>query len=212
MSDRLAELLAKMRVGPLAAEEHDELIRLLNAPVMPAPGTQTNDFASKHTFAPSDVAARLLKIDWFAACGEALSLGLSMPIELVGSWPDAVDRCTDGVWENVELEASNQLTQWLHQHHRDSYQKWNELVVQHKAAIIEPLTAAKLVPYQQSRRLDGAVVDSVRWDVLGALMENSFLSTGHRCFFFLELLTLYESGHFPCGWSGDWPRGKLLFY
>ena len=43
-------------------------------------------------------------------------------------------------------------------------------------------------------------------------MENSYLSSGHRCFFFLELLMVYEAGHFPCGWRGDWPDGKLIVY
>jgi hypothetical protein len=43
-------------------------------------------------------------------------------------------------------------------------------------------------------------------------MENSYLQSGHSAFFFLELLTVYESGHFPCGWQGEWPQGKLLVY
>jgi hypothetical protein len=43
-------------------------------------------------------------------------------------------------------------------------------------------------------------------------MENAYLGSGHSCFFFLELLTVYEAGHFPCGWVGDWPRGKLVVY
>jgi hypothetical protein len=36
--------------------------------------------------------------------------------------------------------------------------------------------------------------------------------SGHSAFFFLELLTIYQAGHFPCGWQGEWPKGKLLLY
>ena len=44
------------------------------------------------------------------------------------------------------------------------------------------------------------------------VMENSYLNGGHKVFFFLELLTVYEAGHFPCGWEGEWPKGRLVVY
>jgi hypothetical protein len=43
-------------------------------------------------------------------------------------------------------------------------------------------------------------------------MANSFLASGHRVFFFLELLGVYEAGHFPCGWRGEWPLGSLVVF
>jgi len=43
-------------------------------------------------------------------------------------------------------------------------------------------------------------------------MANSYMFTGHRAYFFLELLLVYEMGCFPCGWSGKWPSGELLVY
>lgn len=125
---------------------------------------------------------------------------------------EAVESCTDGAWASVELEAQNQLSLWLHQHDRESFQRWNELVNHHKAVLINPLTERHWGPYQQAHRLGRAVVQSVRWDILGALMENSYMGSGHRCFFFLELLSVYEAGHFPCGWRGEWPSGKLVVY
>jgi hypothetical protein len=54
------------------------------------------------------------------------------------------------------------------------------------------------------------LVHSMSWDVFGALMENSYLDTHHPAHFFLELLWVYEAGHFPCGWLGNWPSGKLI--
>jgi len=35
------------------------------------------------------------------------------------------------------------------------------------------------------------------------LLENDYLAGGHRCGFFLELLTVYEVRHFPCGRRGE---------
>jgi hypothetical protein len=116
------------------------------------------------------------------------------------------------VWENVELEARNQLTIRLHQRDRENYQNWNTLVAEHKAGVLDRLTDEKWIPYQQSRGLDIAVVHSVQWDVLGALMEDSYLGSRHRCFFFVELLSVYETGHSPCGWRGEWPQRTLVAY
>src|SRR5512145_1620469 len=212
LSERFAELLAKGRAGQLSPEESEELAGLLNALILDPLENGRAGFKSKHSFAPSDVAGRLRAIDWFSRCGQPLALDLSMEIDRVLTWREATERCTDEVWENVELEAQNQLTLWLSRHDRENFRRRNERVDRHKIAVIDPLAERAWGPYQRRRDLDPAIMHSVRWDVLGALMENSYLGSGHRCFFFLELLRVYEAGHFPCGWRGDWPVGKLVVY
>jgi hypothetical protein len=69
-----------------------------------------------------------------------------------------------------------------------------------------------ITPFQVKHGLDLVLVHSVQWDILGALMENSYLGSGHKAFFFLELLLIYEAGHFPCGWEGEWPHGMVRVY
>ena len=76
--------------------------------------------------------------------------------------------------------------------------------------VIAPLIKEQIIPFQLEHRLDVVLAHSTSWDVLGALMENSYLDTHHPAHFFLELLWVYEAGHFPCGWLGDWPSGKLF--
>jgi hypothetical protein len=151
-------------------------------------------------------------IRWFACCGQPFDLDLSMNTEQVTDWPAAIACCKDPVWENVELEAQNQLTLWLHLNDRVAYQKWNEIVDEHKRAVLNPLAENRIIPFQSTNGLDIVFVHSVKWDILGALMENSYLGSGHKAFFFLELLMVYEAGHFPCGWKGDWPQGTLLLH
>lgn len=212
MSDRFEELLAKGRSGRLSPAETDELARLLNGPLLDPLGNSPAEFVSKHAFTASDVAGRVHRIDWFTRLGEPLEVDLTMPVERVGSWAEAAEGCRDVGWENAQLEAQNQLTLWLHQHDRDSYQRWNEFVVRNKEEVITPLTESTLLPYHRRHGLEDAIVHSVQWDVLGALMENTYLRSGHRAFFFSELLWIYETGHLPCGWRGEWPRGSLLGY
>jgi hypothetical protein len=184
----------------------------LNAGMIEAVTNPPPGFASKHRFEETDVAARVNSISWFAHCGEQLALDLTMQTEQARAWAQAVESCKAPAWENAQLEAQNQLTLWLHLNDRANYRRWNEIVVAHKDATVNPLTEKILAPFRAEHGLDIAFVHSVQWDILGALIENSYLRSGHRAFFFLELLTVYEAGHFPCGWEGEWPEGKLLVY
>jgi hypothetical protein len=184
----------------------------LNAGMIEAVTNPPSGFVSKHRFVETDVAARVNSICWFAHCGERLTLDLTMETEQARGWAQAVESCKGPVWENAQLEAQNQLTLWLHLNDWASYRRWNEIVVAHKDATVSSLTEKILAPFQAKHGLDIALVHSVQWDILGALMENSYLRSGHSAFFFLKLLTVYEAGRFPCGWQGEWPKGKLLVY
>lgn len=169
-------------------------------------------FVSARDFTPTNLAARIRTAPWFARCGEPFSSAVSVPVETVGSWAAALAACAAPARETAQLEAGNQLSAWLSRHARDRYREWNDLIRRHQAEVVTPLTERVLRPVAEARGLDPVFVGAVEWDILHALMENSYLDTGHRAFFFLELLTVYEAGHYPCGWSGDWPEGRLLVF
>jgi hypothetical protein len=184
----------------------------LNSGMIEAVTNPPAGFASKHEFTQTDLVSRINSIRWFAHCGEPLALDLSMATQAITNWPQAIESCKSTAWENVELEAQNQLTLWLHLHDHDNYRQWNDIANAQKKAVVNPSIEGHVAPFQSQHRLDIALVHCVQWDMLGALMENAYLSSGHSAFFFLELLMVYESGHFPCGWLGEWPQGKLLVY
>jgi len=184
----------------------------LNAGIIQAVTNPPQGFVSTLSFDETDLASRVRAIPWFTRCGPPLDLDLTMPTERVRDWPTAIASCKDPAWENVELEAQNQLTLWLHTYARTEYQKWNDIVLGHKAAVLNPLIELEIAPFQRRHGLDIALVHSVQWDILGALMENSYLRMGHKAYFFLELLMVYEAGHFPCGWAGEWPHGSLRVF
>ena len=168
-------------------------------------------FVSKHRYDETDVEARLRAIDWFANSGMPVTLDVTMPFHQLSCWDDAIKFCTSLECENSQLEAQNQLTLWLHLQDREHYQEWNDRVREHKKKTLDPLIEQVIDPLlAKSVSEPAAVIPSVQWDVLGALMENSYLGSGHAALFFLELLTVYEAGHFPCGWRGCWPQGELL--
>ncbi len=213
MFDLISKLFGKKRAPRLTAAQAKELVRASVAQILEPLENPPPQFVSKHSFAPRDLSAQLATFDWFSRCGSPLTLDLSMPVEQVSGWPEAMASSDEeDIWSNVELEARNQLTIWLHLHARDKSQQWNDLTDGLKTSVITPLTEQKWEPYQQRHDLPAAFIHSVQWDVLAALMENAYLETGHRSFFFLELLRVYEAGHFPCGWIGEWPQGTLLVY
>jgi hypothetical protein len=134
-----------------------------------------------------------------------------MEVRTVASWREASECCSDPQWETATLEAQNQLTLWLCKHASREYQQWNDIVIAHKQETLARLEPAWALS-QQEHRFDDVILQCVRWDVLGALMENSYLPSAHSVFFFLELLWVYESGHFACGWDGEWPTGRLVVF
>lgn len=184
----------------------------LNSGMIDAILNPPEGFASRFDFSESEIELRLKAIRWFENCGKPLKPDLSMPLNQVESWSQATELCKTLKWENTTLEAQNQLTLWLHLNDKTNYQNWNKIVELHKRDTLDSLIAEHIVPFQQNHNLDITFVHCVQWDILGALMENSYLKSGHKAFFFLELLLIYEAGHFPCGWEGEFPDGSLFVY
>lgn len=50
------------------------------------------------------------------------------------------------------------------------------------------------------------VLDSIKRDVAWAAIEHVL----HDYDFFTDLLTYYRAGRWPCGWSGEYPEGKVV--
>lgn len=157
-------------------------------------------------------ALELEAIGWFADCGQAPADDLPLATSPVGSWPEAIERCSDLSWEATTLEASNRLTLFLHTHHRDAYQRWNEIVAAAKQRVVTSITDRVWAPFAERHGFGRVLVDCASWDVLGAVMEHEYRCFPDRPEFFSHLLRVYRAGHFPCGWVGAWPAGHLLIW
>ena len=111
------------------------------------------------------------------------------------------------------LEARNAMTRFLHAHYRRRRdQQWNEITKLAKDLCVLPLARDVWKPFAEARSLGKSVVDSTSWNVLAAIMEHEYRDCAGLPVFFSHLLEVYRSGHFPCGWVGTWPAGKLLYY
>jgi hypothetical protein len=147
-------------------------------------------------------------VDWFAACGQSLVVSVPFPIQVVGSWAEAIESCSDQSWEDTTLEAHNRLTEFLER--REVYPYWNTIRDTAKERVLEPLMDRVWRPFAERLGYGKVLVDCVSRDVLAAIMEYEYRGCLDRPVFFLHLLRVYRAGHFPCGWSGKWPMGLLL--
>jgi hypothetical protein len=168
-------------------------------------------YVSKHRFQDWNLEERLATVRWFAKWGEACSVDLSVGIQQVSVWNKALESCSASQWRDVQTSGQNQLTLFLHRNDNDNYQNWGRFTVDRKQ-VLDLLIEEPVRLFKQKHAYPDALLHSVQWDILGALMEEIYKDSDHHSYFFHELVMVYEAGHFPCGWIGDWPNGTLLIY
>ena len=165
----------------------------------PPPGIQ-----SRYSFEPSDMAARVGGIPWFSRCGAApAELQVTPPVAWVASWPLASEAAETAESEDADLEAQNQLTLWLTLHHRGEYANWNERVVRLKAQVVEPLLP-RWAAFQESAGLGEWFLHTVRWQILGAAMENEYLHLQHPAVYFRNSCGFTKPGGYRA-LARSWP-------
>lgn len=151
------------------------------------------------------------QINWFSNCGQAMQNEMQISYTRVYNWKEAKRSYQNPNWERTTLEARNELTTFLHHKYRNEYYKWNK-VAKEARLFVEKEIIHKVENYREKNELDKVFIDCVKWDIVNAIMEASYSKCNQRPAFFLELLKVYASGNFPCGWDGKWPKGNLIIY
>jgi len=147
---------------------------------------------------------RLLKVNWFANLGKEIN----MPdVTLALSLKEAENYLSAPEWEDLTLDRSNEISGYLATKHITLFQDWNDIAKESKLFFnnnIKPV-----IPH-----LDGfdntLLHQCIEWDVIHFLIEDFYSGKLNNSFFFNKLISVYESGHIPCGWLGNWPEGNLV--
>lgn len=50
------------------------------------------------------------------------------------------------------------------------------------------------------------------YEYVSMLLAEIIASPEARCTYFREQLSWFQAGHFPCGWEGDWPSGRMRVF
>ena len=149
---------------------------------------------------------RLLNINWFSEIGKPFS---DTGYSLANSLMEAEIYLASAEWENVTLEESNKISSYLSVKHTIIFQDWNNLIKESKAFFEKELLT--IIPHLSS--FDNTLLyQCLEWDIIHYLVEDAYEKNLKEPFFFGKLISIYESGHIPCGWAGKWPKGQMIVY
>lgn len=148
---------------------------------------------------------RLSKINWFVNLGMATTLPGVIQTKSLSLF---IKGLKSDEWESATLEAGNEITGFLAKKHTSKYQCWNSLVKDAKKVVENDIIPKITFPESEIVTM----TESLKWDLMNFLLEDANSSLLQEPFFFDRLISVYEAGHMPCGWSGTWPAGKLVIY
>jgi len=111
-------------------------------------------------------------------------------------------------WEDFTLERQNDLSSVVATRLQQQGSEWNKCARAFKSFFDEhlaPVITSKL----KAAGLDDALLSVVAWDVVSYMQELNYADV-RRPAFFQKLWQAYREGRFPCGWSGEYPKGELI--
>lgn len=128
-------------------------------------------------------------IPWFRHVGEPVP---NDEVRQVSSWGDAYDCLQDESWTDASL----------HEHIDQGHPIWIEVYNKARDA-----AAASSDDHWFSPEVDAAM--QAGWDAAGAAYE---IATNNPDKSYQGLMKWYRQGHWPCGWDGSYPKGRLIVY
>jgi hypothetical protein len=143
---------------------------------------------------------------WVSAVGEPVSGAFVV----LRSWAEAAASCGSPEWQELLLEASNRYCESVAARSRKRWDEWNRIVGEVKP-FAEELVERKVCSTVEANGLAKVFPDTVRWDILHACMEAEYADVFPPGFFASQAYW-YVQGHFPCGWVGSFPEGRLVLY
>jgi hypothetical protein len=149
---------------------------------------------------------KLQKSQWFSRVG----IHDANDAEVLSTWYEAVESCNSPEWEDLCLEAANQYRERLVEKSPSRFSKWNDIVNEIKPAT-QALVRNKTKGVIEENDLPIGFLHTVDWDILHLCMEAEYADV-HPPGFYASQAYWYVSGHFPCGWRGEFPQGHLVIY
>jgi len=149
----------------------------------------------------------LEKANWFARVGLRDN---TEGVTVLASWQEAIEHFGSDEAEDLCLDAANQYCERLIEIAPERFNQWNDIVRQLKP-ITMPLVCQKIEAVVQEQRLPRVFESTVQWDILHVFMEAEYADVCPSGYY-ASLAHWYVQGHFPCGWEGEFPIGKLIIY
>ena len=145
-------------------------------------------------------------VDWFSSIGTPTTAD----VKRANSWEEAIKYCQEIGWENAQIESRNELSLAVWRQAKDRFQKWNDLsgeIREISKIIVHQKTDSTISEY----KLTSSFVNDVSWDVVLIALSAEYADI-YVSDFYIKLACWYVKGHFPCGWEGVYPQGRLIVF
>ena len=154
-----------------------------------------------------NIESHLAKINWFSHCGKNQELGFEY--HQIDNIEEAVLKSQEVSWENKVLDEGEDFRIEIKNKNIEDYKNWNKLAETARNFINENLHSIWLV-YAGNNKLGKEFIESLDWDVIHFILIGKFYQYSDTPVFFQNLLKIYESGKFPCGWDEN--DGQFYVY
>lgn len=155
---------------------------------------------------PTTAKIELDEILWFENCGKS-DIGLNFSIRRLSDWNSVEEM--DFTKEEMTLEARNDLSIYISKLRPDCFNAvWNELAQDARSLVVNSDAVVKAQEQVIHNELQIDLVSSVRWDLVGWIMEFAYKEKRPPVFFG-KLMEVYKAGHYPCGMDED---GTIVIY
>lgn len=155
-----------------------------------------------------ELRGHIEQVPWFSRCDIKEQIDVPIQCRQVETLSEAKANWDDRYgWQNVLIDTLNQLSLYLHDHHRRKYQKWNKI-----AKEAERLREGVVYPMADRIGMNESLKITIRYVVGGYLLEEYYQANDcNPPRTYDKWLEVCKKGHFPCGWDGKWPDGTLLY-
>jgi hypothetical protein len=150
--------------------------------------------------------AELREARWFSKIG----IVDTKVADVLENWEQAMESCSSLTWQNLLLEAANQYRRRLLEKSVERYRLWSNVLEITKPHALS-LVMEKLMEIPELKNLPKIFSHTVEWDMIHLLMESEFADVFPPGFFASQAYW-YVKGHFPCGWKGNFPEGRLIIF
>lgn len=159
----------------------------------------------------ADVVQSLLTCDWLKNCGKPPEEITGVRCLFLSSKAQLEKNYKTIKWENICLEACNDVTSYLFLNHMNVYHKvWNNLVGRVKEELL-PKVVDTISERIALWELPGITLDYVKFDIVNMAVIASYADYC-KSPFYEKMLLIYRAGRLPCGWGGKYPKGTFQVY
>jgi hypothetical protein len=152
----------------------------------------------------SQLLKELKRLEWFENVGRPIR---GRTVARVHSWQEALATELWARWGDLLLDAGqNDLSAQV----PDAAPDWNE-VVDALSPRVDSLVRAKTLALCRRLKLGERFVNRVGYAVLLACLEGEYRRYA-RSSFNSDVMGWYLRGHFPCGWEGEYPAGRMIVF